>query len=209
MGQGNESSAPGFLLPMNNQEIRQQFRSKRSQLSSLEQNICSAQLALQVIQSKIFQSSKNIAFYLATNGEADPTLILQTAWQQHKNCYLPIVTQEKKLLFAPYFFNDELIPNRYNILEPKNQNNLITPDQLDLVLVPLVAFDKHGHRLGMGAGYYDRTFAFLNTTPPPPKPFLLGLAYEWQKVEKLSRESWDVKLNGVATERGVTLCATG
>jgi 5-formyltetrahydrofolate cyclo-ligase len=194
---------------MNNQAIRQQFRNNRKQLNSLEQNTCSSQLALQLIQNKIFKRSKHIAFYIASNGEIDPALILQTAWQQNKNCYLPIVTTEKNLLFAPYAFSDELIPNRYKILEPKKQNNLITPDQLDLVLVPLVAFDNNGNRLGMGAGYYDHTFAFLNTTPRPTKPLLLGLAYEWQRAEQLSAESWDVKLNGIVTEGNFYKCSPG
>jgi 5-formyltetrahydrofolate cyclo-ligase len=194
---------------MNNQQLRQHLRTQRTQLSALEQNTSSSQLALQIIQNKVFLASQHIAFYLATNGEIDLSLILQTAWQQNKNCYLPILTPEKKLLFAPYSFNDELIFNRYKILEPKNQDNFIAPEQLDLVLVPVVACDQQGNRLGMGAGYYDRTFAFLNTTPRPAKPFLLGVAYEWQRVEKIKNEVWDVKLNSVVTEKRVTACPTG
>lgn len=186
---------------MNNTELRQQLLNKRKQLSPLEQTACSSQLALHVLQNELFTNSNSIAFYHASNNEIDCSLILQAAWQQNKNCYLPIVTSEKKLLFAPYYFNDELIPNQYGILEPPlDLTKVIVPEKLDLVLVPLLAFDKHNNRLGMGAGYYDRTFAFLNTTPRPAKPFLLGLAYEWQRVEQLTAESWDIKLNSVMTE---------
>ena len=92
--------------------------------------------------------------------------------------------------------------NRYNILEPELKNaELIAAENLDLVLVPLVAFDLSGNRLGMGAGFYDTTFSFLNNIKRPSKPYLLGLAYEWQKLATLEKENWDITLDAVITDQ--------
>ena len=80
---------------------------------------------------------------------------------------------------------------------------VIQPEKLELVLVPLVAFDKQGNRLGMGSGYYDSTFAFLQNQKRPTKPYLLGLAYEWQCCDSTFTEAWDIKLDAVATENTI------
>lgn len=195
---------------MNRQQLRQSLRNKRRALSKTEQQISETQLTAQLAQHTLFLSSQTIAFYVAHEGEMNLASLLQIAWQQKKQCYLPILTDEKQLLFAQHQKQEVLIPNRYQIPEPSLKSaTLISPKEIDLVLVPLLAFDSQGNRLGMGAGYYDRTFAFLNHTPRPSKPFLLGIAYEWQRVDQLSAESWDVKLNGICTERGITLCPTG
>jgi len=77
------------------------------------------------------------------------------------------------------------------------------PHALDLILLPLVAFDKSGHRLGMGGGYYDRTLAFLAHRRLWRKPHLLGTAYQFQQLETLPTQPWDIPLDGIATEQGV------
>ena len=74
---------------------------------------------------------------------------------------------------------------------------------LDLVLVPLVAFDDRGNRLGMGGGYYDQTFAFLSQRQHYRRPTLLGVAYEFQRLVALPVQAWDIPLDGVATEKRV------
>jgi 5-formyltetrahydrofolate cyclo-ligase len=79
----------------------------------------------------------------------------------------------------------------------------IGPRWLDLVLVPLVGFDPRGHRLGMGAGLYDRHFAFLRHRRTWRRPLLVGVAFEAQKVERLTEAEYDVQLDGVVTECGV------
>jgi 5-formyltetrahydrofolate cyclo-ligase len=90
------------------------------------------------------------------------------------------------------------------IPEPeRTHHQRIRPTALDLVLTPLVGFDDTGHRLGMGGGYYDRTFGFLNKRTRWRKPRLMGLAYELQRCQTLTRASWDVDLDAVATELAV------
>jgi 5-formyltetrahydrofolate cyclo-ligase len=121
-----------------------------------------------------------------------------------KQVYLPILAgnPQEHLVFAPYRSDTKLKPNRFGIPEPQIGNEeLLTPQYLDLVLTPLVAFDASGTRLGMGGGFYDRTFAFLNHPGHFSKPRLFGLAYELQRVDHLPRQPWDVPLQGIITER--------
>ena len=75
--------------------------------------------------------------------------------------------------------------------------------ELDLILAPLVGFDTHGNRLGMGGGYYDRTFAYLKHRLHWQKPRLIGLAYELQRVADLANHAWDVPLQSVVTEQHI------
>ena len=83
--------------------------------------------------------------------------------------------------------------------EPINGQS-VQPDALDLVLTPLVAFDAQKNRIGMGGGYYDRTFSFLEQKPDAIKPVLAGLAFERQRVEKIPSNPWDIPLLHVFTE---------
>ena len=108
--------------------------------------------------------------------------------------------------FAPYASEDTLKANRYGIPEPNcHANEWIEPHQLDLVLMPLVGFDSEGNRLGMGGGYYDRSFAFLTQPGSIQKPHLLGIAHELQRVDTLPHEAWDVPMNAVVTEQGLQI----
>ena len=79
--------------------------------------------------------------------------------------------------------------------------DLLAPADLDVVLVPLLGFDRRGHRLGFGGGYYDRSFAFLNGRTDVGKPVLVGVAYSTQEIATLDEQPWDVRLDYVATER--------
>ena len=79
----------------------------------------------------------------------------------------------------------------------------ISPHWLDLVIVPLVGFDARGHRLGMGAGLYDRQFAFLRHRRTWRRPLLVGVAFEAQRLPRLAEAAHDVQLHGVVTEHGV------
>ena len=80
-------------------------------------------------------------------------------------------------------------------------------DDIDLVLVPLLGFDRRGNRLGAGAGYYDRSFAFLKEKPRPAQPLLVGIGYHFQELPQLTPQPWDVALDFVATDRELIECA--
>lgn len=184
--------------------LRQKIIQERQLLTLQQRKSAAHQVAKHLFNSTLFLRSRRIAFYLPVNGELDSQPIMAHALTMKKLCYLPVLhpLQHNRLQFIAYEPGDELIPNRYGILEPKIQTQkLLLPAALDLVLTPLVSFDLKGNRLGMGGGYYDRTFHFLkrriiNHRPP----YLIGLAYEFQKVETITCEAWDVPLHSVVTE---------
>lgn len=188
------------------QQLRQQLRTARKLLTITQRETASEQLSLHFCQHPLFQQAQHIACYLSNDGEIDPIVIMQKIWQLGKICYLPTLDprQTKQIYFVRYQPGDPLNPNRYKILEPiPDPVKTHLPNELDLILVPLVGFDDQGNRLGMGGGFYDRTFAFLKPPCKIKKPRLIGLAYELQKVDHLPVAAWDIPMHAVVTERTI------
>ncbi len=183
-------------------EIRQTVRSKRNSLTDPEKNLAEQQLLKQLIQHNLLRNHQHIACFLSFDGEISTQKIIPELLKQQKICYLPKLKPfaPNRLWFMPYTDHTKMINNRYGIAEvDRGVNHAIAVSKLDLVLLPLVAFDQHGNRLGMGGGYYDATFAHLKTKQNRPK--FIGLAYEAQKREDLPSDSWDLPLDGVCTEK--------
>lgn len=157
-----------------------------------------------------FTSSKHVGCYLAQEGELDPMPIMQQAQSEGRQLYLPVMDEHKEvsLKFLSYRSGDRLVENQYGISEPAEALMTLAPWKLDCVLLPLVAFDQHCHRIGRGAGYYDRCFAFVNELPKEPRPSLVGLAYAGQKIADLVPNSWDVPMDYIITDQAV-FSATG
>lgn len=185
----------------NMQKLRKEISNKRAKLSPAFQQQASIKIANFISNTTIFKKSKHIAAYFPVRGETDPRPLIEQARQKNKICYLPIVMENHILSFAEYNKNDLLINNLYSIPEPCRETcKLINPRILDIVIVPLVVFDTNGNRLGTGAGYYDRTFAFTKRFRRRNKPYLIGIAYEFQKTLRLFPQPWDVPLNMIVTE---------
>ena len=185
-------------------QIRAEIRNTRKNLSNNQQIIAAQSLKMNFIQhlkSENTTNSKHIAIYLSNDGELDTSLLIKELWNLNHAVYLPIIHpfNGANLLFQRYEKNSPMRANRYGILEPKLNCSQICPlPALDYLLMPLVAFDKQGNRLGMGGGFYDRTLARLHEQNWQ-KPQLIGLAHECQKVEALPIESWDVPLKTIIT----------
>ena len=184
-------------------DIRQKIRAQRRALPASTQRQHGQALSQITTREKVYRNSQHIGCYLANDGEIDPHLLIEHARFLNKKIYLPILSQFKPYLyFAPYDETSRLQPNRFNIPEPVcHPSQWKTAAQLDLLLVPLVAFDTNGNRMGMGGGFYDRTLAYLQHRKFWKKPTLVGLAHEIQKVEKLQAQSWDIPLNYIITEK--------
>ena len=155
----------------------------------------------------LFLRARRLAAYLAADGELDPAPLLELAWQRHKECHLPVLRPHprRKLWFVRHRPGEPLTPNRYRIPEPSlRQARIRLPWSLDMLLLPLVGFDTACNRLGMGGGFYDRSFAFLlEPDYRGCRPWLIGLGYTFQKVAALPRQRWDVPLDAAATEHGL------
>ncbi len=157
-----------------------------------------------MVSTRVFANAHRIAFYYANDGEPDTSAAIERAWRMGKSCYLPVVVHPNRpLRFARYVRGQRMRKNWFGIPEPLvPRHKLITANLLDAVLVPLVAFDAQGGRLGMGLGYYDRTLAFVADRRSWRSPKVVGAAYAFQQVERVPQERWDVDLHGVITEKG-------
>ncbi len=178
--------------------IRQRIRDKRQRLTTIEQQHCAHQITRRLLQLPAFWQAQHIALYMSFDNEVSTDLILNQALSLHKSCYLPVITRTHRLHFIKVDQESALNKNRYGIFEPAAASNLITAGQLDLVVTPLVAFDQGGHRLGMGGGYYDRTFGAMRRLK---RPCMVGLGYDFQRVKRLPFSNLDVSLDIVITEK--------
>lgn len=183
------------------QTLRNALRAQRAALSVRAQQEHAQTLVEHFAGHPLFTSAQHIGFYLAANGEADPALLMQQALTHPVNCYLPRL-EGRQMHFHRFNSGDALLSNRFGIDEPNASSPSIAASALDLVLLPLVAFDAAGNRLGMGGGFYDRTFAFRLDDASALRPQLIGLAYGFQEAETLERQPWDVPLDGILTEAG-------
>ncbi|MGH8161353.1 MAG: 5-formyltetrahydrofolate cyclo-ligase [Gammaproteobacteria bacterium] len=186
--------------------MRQTLRDRRASLPSDRATRSSAAAAELLVQTAEFVQAQRIAGYIAVRGEADPHAALKTALADDKAIYLPRITEHTGLVFQPWHPGATLCNNRFGIPEPEASEPAVPADTLDLVIVPLVAFDAEGTRIGSGAGYYDRAFAFRRTTA---RPLLAGFAYAFQECPHLPRADWDVPLDLVVTEHGIQRFSAG
>lgn len=187
-------------------KIRQQMRQRRRMLSLQQQKQAAEHLYKVLATHHLFSHSDRIAMYLPNDGEIDPYLLMERAWQMNKQVYLPVLHPRKTnhLWFLRYDEGDKLVNNKFGIPEPVfHPAKLIRPWLLNLVLFPLVAFDTHGGRLGMGGGFYDRTFSFSRGRGSHG-PRMIGLAHECQKTDHhLPLEMWDVRLHAIASDKRI------
>ena len=180
-------------------ELRQALRKRRQALGAEEQAEAAKGLLQQLLKRADYRNSQSIALYLAHDGEISPEHVARDAWEQGKQCFLPVLdpNDKSRMLFQAYHSDTVLVANRFNISEPElNLAECIDPEKLDLVLMPLTGFDARGGRLGMGGGFYDRTFSFVGENCTL---MLLGLAHECQRVAKMPVAEWDVPVQGVIT----------
>ncbi|MGB5474574.1 MAG: 5-formyltetrahydrofolate cyclo-ligase [Gammaproteobacteria bacterium] len=184
--------------------LRQTLRARRRSIPPAEASHCARQLARIIRRERLILNSRRIAAYLAADGELDPYPLIEHLWSLGKQVYLPVLVPftRNRLWFARFEPDTRLATNRFGIPEPV-QAELIRPAALDLVLTPLVAFDGAGHRIGMGGGFYDRSFTFLLGRRYWRKPVLLGVAYAFQQQPAITPERWDVPLDAIATEAGM------
>lgn len=188
---------------MDNKSIRKKIRSFRNALSYDEQQNLSSLIVENIISSTLFKKSKNFALFLPNDNEPDLSRLIAYAWAKGKNCYLPVLGQkfEPRLSFQLYTPDSQMIFNRYGIPEPfDSPKTRLKSWRLDLILMPLVAFDCNGNRIGMGGGFYDRTLQYRRYRKIWQKPPLMGVAYaEQQLTSAIKAENWDIPLDYIAT----------
>jgi 5-formyltetrahydrofolate cyclo-ligase len=180
--------------------LRRELRAQRRALPPAARTHADAAIRAHIRSLPEFRRAKRVALFMAFDGEPSLAPLVDVARRQRKHLYVPVL-HGLTMTFAELDPSAALTPNFFGILEPKLRAKIDARD-LDLVLTPLVGFDDHGVRIGVGRGYYDRCFRFLRHRRHWLRPKLLGVAYELQRVAPLAASSWDVPLWGVVTERG-------
>ena len=180
--------------------LRQRNRELRSKLEPVQLEEAAVAVCERICALAEYRQAQKIAVYFAVNGEIGLTPLIDQALTQGKQIYLPNLDQ-KTLRFSPYDHAQKMRINRYKLPEPDvTDDEMLHPSELDLVLAPLVVFDADRNRIGMGGGFYDRSFAFRKE-PGSHRPRLIGVAHELQKVAQLVAEDWDVRLDMVVTDQ--------
>ena len=193
------------LISSNKKTLRAKVRAQRRALSPKQQKTANAQLHKHLERSLILLRAQHIALYLGTYGEVCPKALISYYLKRKKKLYLPVLHPIKKnhMVFCPMTSTTKLKKNNFGILEPDFRSSAcMTPSLLSLVLLPLVAFDTKGNRMGMGGGYYDRAFEFKQKASRH-SPRLIGLAHELQKQKQLPTEAWDIPLFAIVTDKGM------
>lgn len=171
--------------------LRDHFR-KRIRHQSMEARQSKSRIITDlVIDLPAYRKSRTVMLYVALDEEVDTRAILERARQDHKVILLPVIlASSEELICAELKNSGRMKPGKYGIMEPEDWSEPFPLAELDLVIVPGLAFDKKNHRLGRGKGYYDRFLAKLDS-----KVSTLGLAYDVQLTEELPVSSHDVKLD--------------
>ena len=188
-------------MPAMNQ-LRRTLRQQRNALTPHLRQRFNQCINQHLLNSKLLQRASSIACYLANDGEPSLDAFIQAATQSKCTIYLPVL-DDRKLSFAAYQFGDQLSKNQFNIPEPTSKC-FIAAERLPVILVPLVGFDAKGNRLGMGGGYYDRSLSFMKQPDAQNTPLLIGIAYQAQHTIRLDAQPWDIPLDAVITENGIT-----
>ena len=182
-------------------QLRRALRARRQVISPTERAAAGARAARLLAHRHRFRAAEHIALFLATGEEISADTLIRIAQRQGKHVYVPLILPGRQMRFVPLLPDTVLTLNRFGIREPvAGKHPGIDPRRLDLVITPLLGFDRHGSRLGMGSGFYDRHFAFLRHRRCYRRPFLLGMAYAVQELPHIDRQPWDVPLHAIVTE---------
>ncbi|HJR14550.1 MAG TPA: 5-formyltetrahydrofolate cyclo-ligase [Rhodanobacteraceae bacterium] len=189
--------------------LRARMSVRRNELDA-KQRIAAAAGVLHSLENlPEFMTDANVAGYWAVRGELPLNLAVASLTRREQSYFLPVLGQARQLRFAEYRAGTTLQGNHFGIPEPAvTADALQTAGDMDVILLPLLAFDRKGHRLGTGGGWYDSSLAFLGNEPRPARPLLVGIGYGFQEVEAVPTEPWDVDLDYVATDAELIACRT-
>ncbi len=187
--------------------LRRALRQRRRDLPAARRIAAADALATRLLALPFTPDRGYVAGYWAMDGE-----IALHVWQLRlpRDCAycLPMLGDDDLLRFAPWRPGDALVTNRFGIPEPDvAPSSALAAADMALIVMPLVGFDEHGTRLGMGGGWYDRSFAFRHEAPAPP--WLVGVGFDLQRVDALDAQAWDVRPDAICTESATFTTTTG
>ena len=190
----------GAVEDENRNALRSDVLSRRNALDHAESALWSGLIQAQALKLPHYLAARSVALYSPIQNEVDTRELLEHALAAGKCLFYPrMISTEEPWLYR-VFSPAQLVAGRFGVLEPDSCRRMIETDQKSLVVfVPGVVFDCCGNRLGRGDGWYDRLLARL-------RGIFIGLAYEFQLVERLAAEKWDRKVQYIITEERVIDC---
>lgn len=179
---------------MTKQNLKRRLRAARIQLPECVVQEKSLRIHRRLIRMPAYQIAQRVACYVSVNNEVDTKTLIRVALRDGKRVGVPIARQDGVMDFQAIAGLNELRTAHYGLREPApNPNAILPPHTIDSILIPGIAFDRYGHRIGSGKGYYDR---FLTRT----KAARIGLAYAFQIIDRVPAEPHDVKMDFIVTE---------
>lgn len=175
--------------------IRRRVKSKRNSISTAEQAKAAFWVALRIARHPCFRRAKSFTAYIAANGELSLAPLIRLGQQQGKTCFLPKISGQG-MGFHSFPKGAKLYRNRYNLMEPSSLKGTLNLAKVNLILCPLVAFDRHGNRLGMGGGFYDKALSKLKDNR---KLKVWGVGHDCQEVPLMQPQTWDIAMDGIFT----------
>jgi 5-formyltetrahydrofolate cyclo-ligase len=185
--------------------LRRALRARRAAVPQAERRHAAISLVGHALHRRLLARKRHIGFYIPAKSEIDVLPLLARALSMGIDCYLPIVPGRghRKLWFIRLGGHPAWVLNRYGIPEYRHVTaRRVRAYQLDVLFMPLLGFDAHGWRIGMGGGYYDASLAKLGHHRKWRRPRLVGVAFSGQQVDRVPQDPWDIPLCGVLTERG-------
>ena len=190
------------MPPKTKQELRSEFLRIRRAAAPAQREIWNRRIAELFAGWPIYQQCRSVLFYVATADETATAGLIEDALHRGKQVYAPLLgAQYGEMVAAAIKRPQDLVTGKYGLkMPPPDSATLAAGEAIDLIVVPGVAFDRTGNRLGMGAGYYDRFFSRTRHA------VRLGLAWDCQITLDLPREMHDVRMHYLLTEAGLIDC---
>ena len=187
--------------------LRARMSVRRNELDARQRIEAAAGVLHSLEKLPEFMTDPRVAGYWAVRGELPLNLAVASLARREQRYFLPVLGESRQLHFAEYRDGVRLGSNRFGIPEPETPTAALrAPADMDVILLPLLAFDRFGHRLGTGGGWYDTSLAHLRDTRRPATPLLVGVGYAFQEVDAVPPEPWDVDLDYVATDEELIAC---
>lgn len=181
--------------------LRKEILAKRDNIDIVEKGKMDKKISDKFYENKYYRDAKNIFIYISYDSEINTKEIINKALKDYKKIYVPRTEFKTRLMDAVEIVSlDNLIESEYGILEPSVEEPHINPNELDLIVVPGVAFDRNGGRIGYGAGFYDRYFKKINKDNMK-KIAKIALAYDFQILDNIPMNEQDVPVNYIITEK--------
>ncbi len=183
-------------------EERKKYIEIRKQLSTESKEKFSAEIQNSFIMSDEYKNAESIFIYVSMKNEVSTTEVINRAIADGKTVAVPISLKNRDMFFVPIKSLDGLVKTKLGVYEPDcGRECEIVPNEKSVLVVPGVAFDEDGHRMGYGGGYYDR---YLETHPGHKT---IALAYEFQILHELPAEPYDKSVDMIVTEKRVIRCS--